>query len=256
MRRVPLALLLGLLAPFAAFMGGAAVEIPGQNPPQEVIAASAAAALFLGVCQYLVACGGGRPGRRWPAAVTMLVPLFVGVGIAEGASPLSPVLIAGCAASLAGVFLARWLPLPSVSHSLWRRSLLACICALVAIALVVAAGVVPPSRADTFSKALPAQAARFELTLAALNLVIAGALAWTALRSSAARRVSKFLLALAALLSFPIAFFFTAAGAGFLAHGPAIRVASLLLLACGAVETVVAVVVLLVSQLAVKEAED
>ena len=136
MRRVPLALLLGLLAPFAAFMGGAAVEIPGQNPPQEVIAASAAAALFLGVCQYLVACGGGRPGRRWPAAVTMLVPLFVGVGIAEGASPLSPVLIAGCAASLAGVFLARWLPLPSVSHSLWRRSLLACICALVAIALV------------------------------------------------------------------------------------------------------------------------
>ena len=256
MRRIPLALLLGLLAPVAAFMGGAVVEIPGQNPPREVIAACVAAAFFLGVCQYLVACGGGGIGRRWPAAVTMLVPLFVGVGTSEGAGQFIPVLIAGCAASLAGVFLARWLPLPPMSHSFWRRSLLACACALVAIALVVVAGVVPPTKADTFPEAAPAEAARFVWTLAALNLVIAGALAWTTLRSSAARRVSKVVLALAALLSFPIAFFFTASGAGFLAHGPAMRAASLLLLACAAVETVVAVMVLLVSQCAANQAED
>ncbi len=101
-----LALVLGLLAPLVSFIAAALVEIPGQNPPQEVVAACAGAAVFLYICQFLVARPHRAASARWLTAALMFAPLCYFV--VNGVDPRRwiVVLVAGGLASVAAVLLA------------------------------------------------------------------------------------------------------------------------------------------------------
>src|ERR1035441_5879140 len=55
MGRIVISVVLGLLSPFVFIMGAAPFEVHGSNSVKEVLAGCIAVALYLAVCQFLVA---------------------------------------------------------------------------------------------------------------------------------------------------------------------------------------------------------
>jgi len=243
---VLLSIVLGLFAPVVAFMGAEAFEVPGQNPVQERVAGSLAAALYLAICQFsLTPRESRKPGANWPSMVALGVPLLVLCFIAEAkdlwerALMYGPIVISGWLGVVAGALVAARVTLPAVSLRFCRRFLLTCAALLAAVALVVAAGVVPPTNADTFPQAAPERAVPFFWKIVVLNLLVATSLVFIAVRAGDRRRLSPIVLGFLAFLAFVPACFLAASGFGFLGHGPAMRIASVLLLLCSAAEFLV-----------------
>jgi hypothetical protein len=142
MRRTFVAVILGLFSPLAYMVGAEAFGSPGPSTPAEVFGGASACALYLGICQFLVArnarseapIAAGRqpgpiwqpePGRmevlfpEWPVLAAMLVPLagaFLLVLAVEKASVVYwqgfPMLISGMLGALAGALIA---------HATWTR---------------------------------------------------------------------------------------------------------------------------------------
>src|ERR1039458_4685254 len=69
MGRIVISVVLGLLSPFVFIMGAAPFEVHGSNSVKEVLAGCIAVALYLAVCQFLVARSSG-PRLRADSAVT------------------------------------------------------------------------------------------------------------------------------------------------------------------------------------------
>jgi hypothetical protein len=247
MGRVLLSIVLGLAAPFVLILGASPFEVPGQNSIKEIVAGSVTVALYLAVCQFLVAPRESRRlGAKWPTMVAMAASLLAVclliVALEGGKAWLfsaAPMLIPGCLGILAGAVLAGWVNLLPVSSEVCRRSLLICAALLVAVALVVAAGVVPPVKADTFPQAAPERAVPFFWGIVVVNLLAAADLMSLAIRVTKRRGLSPASLVLPAFLAFASAGLFAAPGFAFLGHGPAMRTASILLLVCSAAEFVV-----------------
>ena len=248
MGRILLSIVLGLFAPFVAFMAAALVEVPGQNPPQERIAAGLAAFLYLAICQFLVTRRDNRrPAANWPTMVALGVPLLLLASVAdarnlgERAFLYGPWVIAGWLGIAVGAWAARRVTLPALSFEYCRRCLLACAVVMGVVTVVIAAGVTPMVAADTDPRAAPPNAV-LSWGGFVLSLLVAASLALAALRAGRGRRPSPIALGVLGFLALVLAVFGAPAVVLF-THGPAMRLAAILGVLCSAAEFVVAVAV-------------
>ncbi|MCJ7526443.1 MAG: hypothetical protein MUP71_14655 [Candidatus Aminicenantes bacterium] len=115
-----------------------------------------------------------------------------------------------------------------------RRILLAGAVLFAVVAFVVAAGVIPVIRADTFPAAAPLKAAAAFWVNVVFNLLVAASLVFVSLRSVGRNRLSTTLLVLLVLLVLLFAFALFDAAQAYQAHGPAMRTSSILLFLCSA----------------------
>jgi len=244
MKKVSFSLVLGLLAPAMFIIGAEPFEVRGRTSIKEIVAGSLAVALYLAFCQFCVAPKGSRGlGAKWPTLVAMTAPLivmFVFMALREKPHTVLeqglPMLISGCCGIFAGAVLAGRVTPPAVSFKFCRRSLLTCAALLVAVALVVAAGVVPPVKADTFLLATPQRAVPVFWWIVALDLLAATLLVFIAIRATDRRGLSTTVLGLLAFLAFLLACGLTGPAFGYREHGPAMQTACILLFFCSAAE--------------------
>jgi hypothetical protein len=113
-----------------------------------------------------------------------------------------------------------------------RRILLTSAGLFVAVALVVAAGVIPPVKADIFFSATPQRAVVAFWGNVAFNLLAAAVLVFIALRARGRSRLSTTVLGLLAFLALLLALALTDAAFAFQAHGPAMQTVRILLFIC------------------------
>jgi hypothetical protein len=239
-----LSFVFALFVPLVWFLGAEAFEGRGRN--SEILAASLAGALYLAICQFLVARKGSRKlGAKWPTLMGMTTTLLVFVVLimlmkSDERPGTVLVGLSGCFGILAGAALAGRVALPTVSLKFCRRSLLTCGALLVVVALVVAAGVIPLVKIDPFPGAAPEKAVPVFWWIVALNLLGATLLVFIAIRATERSGFSSTALSLLALLAFVFACVLTGPAFGFLAHGPAMQNACILLFLCLAGELLVA----------------
>jgi hypothetical protein len=143
MGRIVISIILGLFSPIVFIIGAAPFAVHGEASVQAVLAGSIALALYLAVCQFLVARSGGRGLRTgiaeiggldgeaislgqhgrggisgllfdWPILFAMVAPLLAMVLLIAAVEKPStvlaqgiPMLVAGCIGSLAGALLAK-----------------------------------------------------------------------------------------------------------------------------------------------------
>ena len=252
MQNVLLSLLIGFLAPFVFFMGAEPFGVHGRISIMGIVAGFLAVALCLAFYQFWFAPKRSRGfWAKWPTLVAMTAPLFVMVALKlaklafhEGPGGpvftreidrlLVPLLIAGCFGSCAGAVLAGRVTLPAVSLKFCRRSLMTSAALLAAVALVIAAGVIPPFKAGIFPHATPRSAVPVFWWIAALNLLAATLLVVIAIRAT--NRDSIPFLGLLASLAFLLMCLLTGPAFTYLKlyleHGPAIQTAWILLYLC------------------------
>lgn len=251
-RRELVAVGLGLLAPFVAILGAELFEVPGQNSIKEIVAGALAVALYCAACQFWLARMGSRGLRvNWPVLGAMVAPLLavclLAVAVEGGRTWLFfglPVLISGCVGSFVGALLgARGTTKEIVIVSLrsCRRSLVSCATLLVAVALILAAGVIPPVKIDRFPAAAPERAVPVFWAIAALNLLAAAVLVLIAVRTTGRSRLSTAVASAVAFLAVVSGLALAGPAGGFLSHGPAMHTASILLFLCVAADLIAAV---------------
>jgi len=247
MRRVLFSFVLGLLSPFVGILGASPFEVPGQNPIRERVAGGLAVALYLALCQFLVAPRESRRlGAKWPTMVAMaasLLAMCLLIVASEGGKAwvfsAGPMLISGCLGIVVGAVVAGWVELPAVSLEFCRRSLLTGAAVLVVVALVVAAGVIPSVKADRSPQAAPDRAARLFWGIVVLDVVLAACVAFIAVRTGHGRRTWPVAVGSLAFLGFIVACFL-ATTAAFLTHDPPMWTAAILGVFCSAAEFIVA----------------
>ena len=116
-----LSAILGLFSPLVFMLGAEPFEGRGRDSLKEVLAGCVAMALYLALCQFLVARSerfAGDTRAVWSSSfVAMIAPLAIaflaivvlerpGVVLAQGV----PMLFAGCTGCFAGALAARWAP--------------------------------------------------------------------------------------------------------------------------------------------------
>jgi hypothetical protein len=242
---------LGLLAPFVYILGAELFEVPGQNSIKEIVAGALAVALYCAACQFWLARMGSRGLRvNWPMLGAMVAPLLAVcllVSLQGGQAWLYsglPILIPGCVGSFVGALLgARGTTKEIVIVSLrsCRRSLVSCATLLVAVALILAAGVIPQVKIDRFPAAAPERAVPVFWAIAALNLLAAASLVLIAVRTTGRSHQSTAIASVVAFLGVVSGLLLAGPAGGFLAHGPAMHTASILLFLCVAADLIAAV---------------
>ena len=113
-----LSAILGLFSPLVFMLGAAPFEGGGGNSLKEVVAGSVAIALYLALCQFLVARSAHSAGRTravWSSSfVAMIAPVAIlflyNVVSGQGPGVVVPMLLAGCTGCLTGALAARWAP--------------------------------------------------------------------------------------------------------------------------------------------------
>ena len=252
MRKVLFSAGLGLLAPFVAILGAELFEVPGQNSIKEIAAGALAVALYCAACQFWLARIGSRDLHvDWPVLGAMVAPLLavclLAVAVEGGRTWLFfglPVLVSGCVGCFVGALLgARRTPKEIVIVSLrsCRRSLVSCSTLLVAVALILAAGVIPQVKIDRFPAAAPARAVPVFWAIAALNLLAAAGLGLIAVRTTGRSHQSTAIASAVAFLAVVSGLLLAGPAGGFLSHGPAMHTASILLFLCVAADLFAAV---------------
>ena len=130
-----------------------------------------------------------------------------------------------------------------VSLKLCRRSLLICSALIVAVAVVLVAGVIPPVKADTSPVAQPKSAAAAFLMHVIFSLLIAAILGAVAIRTRGRGDGSRIVLGFMAFFVLVLALTLTDAAFAFGAEGHAMQTTSTLLFFCTAIEYLAAVLV-------------
>jgi len=189
-----LSAILGLFSPLVFMLGAEPFEARGGNSLKEVLAGCVAMALYLALCQFLVARNARFEDRTlavWSSTfAAMIAPVPVaflaivvlekpGVVLAQGA----PMLFAGCTGCLAGALIARWAPDWPGAHA--ENVMAACRIALrVAggLSIVVAAllffVIAPIAAIDTSPGATPGPASHACVVIAAFHLLLGGCSLW------------------------------------------------------------------------------
>ena len=148
---------------------------------------------------------------------------------------LTGVIVLGCVGILAGGAAAGRFTLQALSLHACRRCLRTAAALMVGVALVVAAGVLPLTRADTFPTATPEKAVPVFRGAAILNLLGAACLMFIGAGAGRSRRPSPVELGFLAFLSFVVAFLL-APTVTFLSHGSTGVMAGILGGVCSVVE--------------------
>ena len=245
--RIIFALLLGLLSPVVAFIAGSVFEVKGENSFREIFAACIAAALFLAFSAFWLAPR-GRHGLngKCPTLIALLAPLGCLLPWFDRHMVLVqglPLLAAGGFGAATGALIVGRKGLVTASGSpaapecsqfvLAPRNFWVGFFLVLAIAIVIAVGIIPPVKADRSPMASPQQAADALWIVAGVNLLIAALLACSAVWSAKHARMTAGLLGAWAILSFLLALTLLAPATGYLDHGTAaMRTASVLLFFC------------------------
>ena len=135
-----------------------------------------------------------------------------------------------------------------------RRMLVVCAVLLVIVALVVALGVIPPVKADTYPGVNHEIAASAFWVNIGLNLLSAFFLFFIAIRSKARSWKSTSVLVIAGLLVLILGLALADAASAYQKHGPSMQSASILLFICAAVDFLAGVTVVTTAFLRPKEA--
>ena len=242
MGMIVLSAILGLFSPVVFMLGAAPFEGRGGNPLKEVLAGCVAVALYLALCQFLVARSArsaGHTGAVWSSnLVAMIAPVpiaFLAIVVLEKPAVVfaqgAPMLLAGCTGCLAGALAARRAPDWPGAHA--ENVMAACRIALrVAggLSIVVAAllffVIAPIVATDTSPEATPGPAARGFMVIAAFHLLPAGCSLWKS------RSVAMPVASGVSGLVFGLFLLFMASV--FSHHGPAVHSAVIALYACAA----------------------
>jgi hypothetical protein len=116
-----LSAILGLFSPLVFVLGWAPFQVRGTTSLKEVLAGCVAGALYLALCQFLVARSARSAGSTrvvWSSLfIAMIAPLavaFLAIAVMEKPGVVLdqgvPMLLAGCTGCLAGALAARWAP--------------------------------------------------------------------------------------------------------------------------------------------------
>jgi hypothetical protein len=167
----------------------------------------------------------------------MTIALFDRRAIVETCVPL---FIAGLAGTLAGAYAAERAYGRHATGSqaaadrtrACRRMLLAGASMLVAAALLVALGVIPPVTADTSNFATPRRAAEGFWVVAGLNLLAAVPPSFAAMGRQGRGKYSSEILAFPAVLALLVGITILAPAIDFIGHGPGMHAAAALLFLC------------------------
>jgi len=130
-----------------------------------------------------------------------------------------------------------------VSLKSCRRILLTSAGLFVAVALVVAAGVILPVKADIFPYAAPQRAVAAFWGNIAFNLLAATVLVFIALRATGRSRLSTTVLGLLVSLALLLAIALTDAAFAYQTHGVAMQTVPILLFLCSATDLLTAALV-------------
>lgn len=238
-RMVLVSLFLGFTALPVSFVAGAALE----HSKGELIAPCFAAALYLAFCQFWIAPRGSRGfWAKLPTLVASVTPLLVGI---VPWTPLAwgiPVLTSGCLGSVVGAMIAQRVtatPLggtPTADSSnrgrRCRNYLLAGFILSVAIALLIPIGVIPSVVTDTAHGSHAHTNGKFLGITVVFDLLAAAILASALWRPRERDPSSKGTLGTTAFLALLLGLSYCGMGVLFSGYGPALRIASVLLLLC------------------------
>ena len=186
-----LSAILGLFSPIVGMLGAAPFEVRGTTSLKEGLAGCVALALYLALCQFLVARSARFAGDTravWSSNfVAMIAPLAVaflaivvlekpGVVLAQGV----PMLLAGCTGCLTGALAARWAPGTPGAYGENVRA--ACRIALrvnggltILVAVALFFVIAPIVAKDTSPEAKPAHGL---MVIAVFHLLLAGFSLW------------------------------------------------------------------------------
>jgi hypothetical protein len=126
-----------------------------------------------------------------------------------------------------------------------RNSLRVGAALLGAVALVIALGVIPAVRSDTFPAATPDRAVPAFWVTVGINLMVAMVLLVVARRKKGRTRTLASVLGLLAFFALMLAFALFDAASALRSHGPGMRPVSVLLFACSAADLMTALLVML-----------
>lgn len=124
-----------------------------------------------------------------------------------------------------------------------RRILLTSAGLLVAVALVVAVGVIPPVKADIFPAATPQRAAVAFWIIVAIDILAAAVLVFISLWTTGRSCLSTTALGLVAFLALLLALGLTDAAFAYRSHGPAMQTVPILLFFSSAMDLLTAALV-------------
>ena len=130
-----------------------------------------------------------------------------------------------------------------VSLLFCRRILLACAVLLVAVAIVVALGVIPPVQVATFPGATPERAVPAFWVTVGLNFITAATLVCIAIWSKGRSWISTSVLVVIGLVALFLGIALTDAFFAFQEAGPSMQTASILLFFCAAADFLAGVLV-------------
>ena len=232
-------LFLGLTAVMVSFVAASAFE----NSKGELIAPCVAAALYLAFCQFWVTPRGRRGfWAKMPTLVASIVPLLLNINLPPRTWGIPWVMVSGCLGSVIGAIIAQWVTaIPqgetrtadsSNRGRSCRRNLLAGFILLVAIALLIPIGVIPSVLADTAPGFHAGSVGKFLGITVVFDLLAAALLGSAVWRPRQRDPSSKATLGTAAFLALLMGLSHFAMGVLVSGHGPAVRIASVLLVLC------------------------
>jgi hypothetical protein len=240
---VLVSLFLGMTALLVSFGAASAFETPGTTSIREISAACVAAALYLAFCQFWVAPR-GRSGfwAKLPTLVASVAPLLVGMVPWTPRAEGIPWLASGCLGSVIGAMIAQRVTTTtqggtptagSINRAKsCRRYLLAGFILLVAIALLIPIGVIPSVLADTDPGINAGPCSKFLGITVVFDLLAAALLASAVWRSREHDHSSKGTLGITAFLALLLGLSYCGMGVLVSGHGPALRIAFVLLILC------------------------
>jgi len=109
----------------------------------------------------------------------------------------------------------------TVNLSSCRRFILTGAALLVGVALIVAAGVIPPVTADTYPSATPERAVPALWVIVVLHILVATVLVFIAIRTTGRSRLPTIVLGFLAFLTIVLGYAFTDGAFAYRGHGPA-----------------------------------
>jgi hypothetical protein len=254
--RVVLSVVVGLFSPFVAIGGGELFQALFRHgtplertTPWEVLGGGLLVGLYLAIGQFFVASRERRKlPAKWPTMVAMAAPLVAMCLLSAAVerhsewAVLAGLTLFGCGGILLGAVAAGRVTLPLASLGSSRRTLLACALALVVVSVLVAVGMIPPTKADTFPLASPRSVVSVFWGIAAFNVLLAVDLLLVGVRAGGGRYPSRGSLAAVGCVAFVLALAL-APIVTFWAHGPAMRTTAVLAGFCAAAQFVVVLMI-------------
>ena len=269
MGKIVISIVLGFLSPFALMIGAEPFEVHGRNSVKEVLAGCIAVALYLAVCQFLVARS-SDPGLRadsaaargsggeaipfwqhrssrigvllpgWPILAAMIAPLLAVSFLmmatekrGEVLAPGLPMMLAGCIGCLAGALAARRGRTPARARSAASQ-------AAWPISLRVGAGMFFAVAAILAMVVIPA-AAKDTSRSATPGPAVTGFIVLAVLHVFLAALMlkivgSRMLSVVSGAFGLFIGGLFLVIASDFMVHGPAMRLAATALFVCAGID--------------------